>query len=135
MNKMAIKTKRTIRDVIWGDIELTEDEMKIVDSEPFQRLRGIKQLGMAYLVYPCATHTRFEHSLGTLAAAKLMLDRLKKNLEDKDLFKAKLEKLFEGEIFSVIDVDEIETAKAKLEELLNIELSQWLIWYEFINDD
>jgi hypothetical protein len=56
-------------------------------------------------------------------------------LEDKDLLKTKLDKLFEDEIFSVIDVDEVETAKAKLEKLLNIELDQWLIWYEFINDD
>jgi len=57
------------------------------------------------------------------------------SLEDKDLFEAKLEKLFEDEIFSVIDVDEIETVKVKLKELLNIELGQWLIWYEFINND
>lgn len=57
------------------------------------------------------------------------------SLEDKDLIKTKLDKLFEDEIFSVIDVDEMETAKAKLEELLNISLVQWRLWYEFINDD
>ena len=69
---MAIETKKTIRDVVWEDIELTDNEVKIIDSEPFQRLRGIKQLGMVYLVYPCATHTRFEHSLGTLAGNVLI---------------------------------------------------------------
>ena len=57
------------------------------------------------------------------------------SLEDKNLFKAKLDKLFEDEIFSVIDIDEVEIAKTKLEELLNIELGQWFLWYEFINDD
>lgn len=55
--------------------------------------------------------------------------------EDKDIFKAKVDKTFEDEIFSVIDVDELEIAKAKLEELQNIELGQWVLWYEFINDD
>lgn len=57
------------------------------------------------------------------------------SIEEKDLFKVKINKLFEDEIFSVIDEDEIETAKAKLEKLLNIELEQWILWYEFINDE
>ena len=79
---------KTFRDVIWDDIEIHDKEIKIVDSEPFQRLRGIKQLGLAYLVYPCARHTRFDHSLGTLSAAQLMLDNLKKQgveIKDEDI--------------------------------------------------
>ena len=67
---------KTFRDVIWDDIEIHDEEIKIVDSEPFQRLRRIKQLGLAYLVYPCASHTRFDHSLGTLSAAQLMANNL-----------------------------------------------------------
>ncbi len=55
--------------------------------------------------------------------------------KDNDLLKAKLDKSFEDEIFSVIDVDELEIAKTKLEEMLNIELGQWFLWYEFINDE
>jgi len=66
------------------DIELKEGEVDIVDSKPFQRLRGIKQLGLAYLVYPCAIHTRFDHSLGTLSAAQLMVDNLKQAEIDRD---------------------------------------------------
>lgn len=82
------RIKKTFRDVIWGDIELYDKEIKIVDSKPFQRLRRIKQLGMADLVYPCAKHTRFDHSLGTLSAAQLMVDNLKKQeikIDDDDI--------------------------------------------------
>lgn len=57
------------------------------------------------------------------------------SFEDKNLLNRKLDKLFEDEIYLVIDEDEVVTAKTKLEELLNIELDQWIIWYEFINND
>ena len=67
---------KTFRDVIWGDIEIHDKEIEIVDSKPFQRLRRIKQLGLADLVYPCAKHTRFDHSLGTLSAVQLMIDKI-----------------------------------------------------------
>jgi len=40
---------KTFRDVIWGDIEIHDKEIEIVDSKPFQRLRRIKQLGLADL--------------------------------------------------------------------------------------
>ncbi|MBK8101642.1 MAG: HD domain-containing protein [Planctomycetes bacterium] len=63
-----------LRDPVHGDIELTREELQLVDTPEFQRLRGIKQLGFAYLVYPGATHTRFEHSIGTLHMANRMLD-------------------------------------------------------------
>lgn len=65
-----------IRDPVHGDIELTSDEVRVLDSWPMQRLRSIKQLGTAYLVYPGAMHTRFDHSLGTLAAASRILEAL-----------------------------------------------------------
>ena len=54
------------RDVIHGFIEVREGELKIINSEPFQRLRNIKQLAMTYYVYPGAEHTRFGHSLGVM---------------------------------------------------------------------
>lgn len=56
-----------IRDPLHGTVVLTDSEEKILDSPPMQRLRGIRQLAAAYLVYPGANHTRFEHSIGTLA--------------------------------------------------------------------
>ncbi len=54
-----------IQDPIHGYIQLDGLEMSILDTEEFQRLRRIKQLGFSNLVYPSATHTRFEHSLGS----------------------------------------------------------------------
>jgi len=55
-----------IRDALHGNIKLSDMEKELVDTREMQRLRRIKQLAMAYLVYPGANHTRFEHSLGTL---------------------------------------------------------------------
>ena len=54
-----------IQDPIHGYIKLEELERDILDTSSFQRLRRIKQLGFTNLVYPSATHSRFEHSLGT----------------------------------------------------------------------
>ena len=56
---------KTIRDPIYGDISLTNEEIKIINTYEMQRLRRVKQLGLKDLVYPGATHTRFEHSIGT----------------------------------------------------------------------
>ncbi len=53
-----------IRDPLWDNIELDATMMAVVDTAPMQRLRYIRQLGHAFLVYPGATHTRFEHALG-----------------------------------------------------------------------
>ena len=61
---------KIIRDPVHGDIMLTPEEMRLVDTREFQRLRGIRQLGTSYLVFPGAQHTRFEHSLGTCWLAK-----------------------------------------------------------------
>ncbi|MEZ6038355.1 MAG: HD domain-containing protein [Planctomycetota bacterium] len=68
-----------LRDPVHGDIELTRDELRLVDTVEFQRLRGIKQLGSASLVYPGAVHTRFEHSIGTLHVTDRLLDACNKN--------------------------------------------------------
>ena len=62
-----------IRDPVFGDIQFTENERKVIDTQEVQRLRGVKQLGTAYLVYPGATHTRFSHSLGVLHMAETII--------------------------------------------------------------
>ncbi len=63
-----------IRDPIHGFIKLDSEERKLVNSKPFQRLRHIHQLALTYLVYPSATHRRFEHSLGVMHLAGLIYD-------------------------------------------------------------
>ncbi len=53
-----------MRDEIHGDMSFDHLLRNVIDNESFQRLRYIKQLGLAEYVFPCATHTRFQHSLG-----------------------------------------------------------------------
>jgi len=60
-----LKFDNIVRDPVHGDIPLTNEELRILDTPEMQRLRNIRQLGTAYLVYPGAQHSRFEHSVGT----------------------------------------------------------------------
>jgi hypothetical protein len=70
------KCTRKIYDSVHGFIRFNELERELIDSAPFQRLHQIRQLGIAYLVYPGATHSRFEHSLGVMELATQMYDRI-----------------------------------------------------------
>ncbi|TRM82851.1 phosphohydrolase, partial [Sulfolobus sp. F3] len=63
---------KKIYDEIYGYINLSDKEVKIVDLPEFQRLRRIKQTSLAYLVYPDAMHTRFSHSLGTFHLSSII---------------------------------------------------------------
>jgi len=54
-----------LRDPVWNNIRVDELTLGLVDTEVFQRLRYVRQLGWTYLVYQGATHSRFEHALGT----------------------------------------------------------------------
>jgi len=54
-----------LRDPLWNNIRVDDLTLELVDTEVFQRLRYVRQLGWTYLVYPGATHSRFEHALGT----------------------------------------------------------------------
>lgn len=54
------------RDPVHGFIEVSTLERDLIDSEPFQRLRNIKQLAMTCLVFHGAEHTRFGHSIGVM---------------------------------------------------------------------
>jgi HD superfamily phosphohydrolase len=57
-------TFEVVRDPLWNNIRLEAEALAIIDTPAFQRLRYVRQLGHAFLVYPGATHTRFEHALG-----------------------------------------------------------------------
>lgn len=72
--------RRTVRDSVQGDIRLLEEEVRlIIDTPQFQRLRHVRQLGMVYLVYPGAQHSRFEHSLGTVQEAQRIIEAVNAN--------------------------------------------------------
>ena len=66
------------RDPVHGFIDISEDELKIVNSAPFQRLRNIHQLATTYLVYHGAEHTRFGHSLGVMHLTSRAFDSVTK---------------------------------------------------------
>jgi uncharacterized protein len=63
----------TIRDPLWDTIRVDATARRIIDSPSFQRLRYIRQLGHAHLVYPGATHTRFDHAVGVYHLASRAL--------------------------------------------------------------
>lgn len=63
----------TIRDPLWDTIRIDPVARRVIDSATFQRLRHIKQLGHAHLVYPGATHTRFDHAVGVYHLAQRAL--------------------------------------------------------------
>jgi HD superfamily phosphohydrolase len=77
---------KTINDPIWGTIELYPWEVAILDSPLLQRLRGVSQLGLAYYVYPGASHSRLEHVLGVTEAADRMMRALERNAENHRKF-------------------------------------------------
>jgi HD superfamily phosphohydrolase len=70
---MSDKTHE-VRDPIHVFIRLDSAERRVLNSEPYQRLRDIHQLAMTYLVYPGATHRRFEHCLGVMELAGRIYD-------------------------------------------------------------
>jgi HD superfamily phosphohydrolase len=72
-----------IRDSVHGNVQISEFEMDVIDEPQYQRLRRIKQLGLIYLIYPGANHTRFEHSIGTMHIASKLANHL--NLSEDDI--------------------------------------------------
>jgi HD superfamily phosphohydrolase len=70
-----------IRDPLWNNIRVDDVALRLIDTATFQRLRYVRQLGLAYLVYPGATHTRFEHALGAYHLARRTLTLLEERGE------------------------------------------------------
>lgn len=68
--------EKKIYDAIHGFIYFDDIEKKVINSYPFQRLHHIYQLGIAYYVYPGATHTRFSHSIGAMEVATRIYERI-----------------------------------------------------------
>ena len=76
MVKKFLSSHYRIYDAVHGFIRFDEYEKQLIDSLPFQRLRYINQLGMGYLVFPGATHKRFEHSLGVMDLSSKIYTRI-----------------------------------------------------------
>src|SRR5260221_9452477 len=70
-----------IRDPIHGTLRLNRDEIALIDTQGYQRLRMIKQLGLADLAFPGATHTRYAHGLGTMHIASRMFTQIARNFD------------------------------------------------------
>ncbi|CAH8508921.1 unnamed protein product [Schistosoma margrebowiei] len=69
-------SSKIVQDAVHGVIELESLAVQLIDSPEFQRLREIKQLGIAYFVFPSCQHSRFEHSIGTYHMAKKLLETI-----------------------------------------------------------
>lgn len=70
-----------IRDPLWDNIRLDSAAIAVLDTPAVQRLRYVRQLGHAFLVYPGATHSRFEHALGAYHLTRLALASLEERGE------------------------------------------------------
>lgn len=70
-----------IRDVLYGDINIEDDIIeKLLRTKEMQRLRGIKQLGLTYLIFPGAEHSRYTHSIGVYYLATRLVAVLEKKV-------------------------------------------------------
>lgn len=90
-----IKNKRKIiNDPVCGFINITDDIIfDLIEHRYFQRLRRIKQLGLTYLVYPCALHTRFSHAIGAMHLMTQAIDVLRSkghNISDEESLAVKI---------------------------------------------
>ncbi len=69
-------TSQLIRVPEMLNVHVTSRTLKLIDTEAFQRLRHVRQLGPTSLVYPGATHSRFEHSLGVFSLVRRYIGQL-----------------------------------------------------------
>jgi len=74
-----LSSLEVVRDLLWNNIRVERDALELVDTPAVQRLRYVRQLGHAFLVYPGATHTRFEHALGAYHLARRALAQLEES--------------------------------------------------------
>lgn len=91
-----MRREHEFRDPIHGLILVTDVERRVINTPVFQRLRRIRQLALADLVYPGALHTRFEHAIGTMHVAHRILERVGREPLDK------LEQPFDNDDWQVV---------------------------------
>ncbi len=71
-----LEPRGIVQDAIHGSIPIYKGEYMLLQTPFLRRLHGIKQLGMAFLVFPTATHTRLGHSIGVMHVASRMVSRV-----------------------------------------------------------
>src|SRR5438045_1618812 len=76
---------KVIRDPLWNNIRVEPLALRLIDTPGVQRLRYVSQLGLAFLVYPGASHSRFEHALGTYSLARRALSLLEERGDLRDV--------------------------------------------------
>jgi hypothetical protein len=74
--KVSSGSEKVVNDPIWKMSVVGPSVLPLMELPLLQRLRRVRQLGLAHLVYPGAHHSRFEHSLGSMRAAERMFDAL-----------------------------------------------------------
>ncbi len=89
MFKLPFKFRDVIHDFIeFPNSPLGQTALKVVQTDTFQRLRRLSQLGMAKLIYPGAEHSRFSHSLGAFHLAQQVIETLKEKEKLSDISQA-----------------------------------------------
>lgn len=83
-----MQKEKTVHDPVHGSMRVSGLILDLMDTPELQRLRGIRQLGLAYIAFPGANHSRFEHSIGTAYLAGQIADELKLSKEEKGLLQA-----------------------------------------------
>jgi HD superfamily phosphohydrolase len=103
------------------DIKVELHELLLINSKVFQRLNLIKQLGLAYLVYPFALHTRGAHCLDCLDKAQMFIDGLKANYSESENIENR------GEILKRLEEDSLSIrAGALLHDIMHIPFAHTL---------
>lgn len=72
---------KQINDAVWGTVELLPWEVAILDTPLLQRMRGVRQLGLAHLVFPGAVHDRLEHIVGVVGAVERIVNSIDRQIE------------------------------------------------------
>lgn len=89
---MASFDAKRISDAVHGTIGLSSLELDVVSSPAFQRLRNVKQLGLAHLVYPGADYSRFSHSLGVCHITGRILESLRDKAGVENIVPAEIQR-------------------------------------------
>jgi hypothetical protein len=124
---MAFRNQR-IRDPLHNLIEFSANEFEgcmwsVLQTQPFQRLRRIKQLGFSDLVYPGATHSRFAHSVGVFHTARQLIKIIHTHLTDKKYLETRAHAALAAALVHDLGHGPFSHAFEKVGEKLNLKMA------------